>query len=158
MPLIPKTAAFLALPIAAAAALWALWPLSQPALATGLFPYTDSDAVARGETLYGEYCAACHGADLSGEADWRVPDDQGYLPAPPHDATGHTWHHPDAQLFAITRHGTAALVGNGYKSRMEGFGDTLSDDDILAVLAYIKSTWPPGIIARHNAINAAQSR
>ena len=85
-------------------------------------------------------------------------DDQGYLPAPPHDATGHTWHHPDTQLFAITRHGTAALVGNGYKSRMEGFGDTLSDDDILAVLAYIKSTWPPGIIARHNAINAAQSR
>ena len=155
----PKTAALFALPVAViATAAWVLWTLPQPAEATGLFPYTDPDAISRGETLYGEYCAACHGADLSGEADWRVPDDQGYLPAPPHDATGHTWHHPDAQLFAITRHGTAALVGNGYKSRMEGFGDTLGDEDILAVLAYIKSTWPPGIIARHNAINAAQSQ
>lgn len=154
----PKHLVLLALPVLLAAGLWAFWPRPQPAGAAGLLPYTDNTATARGEALYGEYCASCHGADLSGQGDWRVPDAEGYMPAPPHDRTGHTWHHPDSQLFAITKHGTEAMVGGSYKSRMIGFGDTLSDDDILAVLAYIKSTWPPGIIARHNAINAAQSQ
>ncbi|MDQ2090743.1 cytochrome c [Marimonas arenosa] len=131
-------------------------PVSAPAAGLGLFPYTDPQAVALGEQLYAEYCAACHGTDLEGEPDWRVRDEDGYLPAPPHDATGHTWHHPDEQLFLITKHGTAALVGGDYQSRMMGFGDVLTDDDILAVLAYIKSTWPAGVINRHNQINAAQ--
>nr|WP_235857905.1 c-type cytochrome [Marimonas lutisalis] len=129
-----------------------------PATAQGLFPYTDPTAVALGEQLYAETCAACHGDNLEGEPNWRQPDDEGYLPAPPHDATGHTWHHPDTQLFAITKHGTAALVGGDYKTRMTGFGDQLSDDEILAVLAYIKSTWPAQIIARHDRLNAAQDQ
>lgn len=64
------------------------------------------------------------------------------LPAPPHNASGHAWHHSDEQLFAITRFGTATLVGNGYEIDMIGFGDSLGDDEILAVLDYIKSTWP----------------
>jgi mono/diheme cytochrome c family protein len=75
------------------------------------------------------------------------------LPAPPHDATGHTWHHPDAQLFAIVKYGIEALVGNGYKSQMGGYGDALSDQEIAQVLAYIKSTWPEPVIAQHNLIN-----
>ena len=132
--------------------------LPLPATAQGLFPYTDAQAVALGERLYSETCAACHGANLEGEPNWRQPDEDGYLPAPPHDATGHTWHHPDKQLFAITKHGTAALVGGGYKTRMSGFGDQLSDEEILAVLAYIKSTWPARIIARHDQLNAAQNQ
>lgn len=138
-------------------ALFAL-ALPMPATAQGLFPYTDPTAVALGEQLYAETCAACHGDNLEGEPNWRQPDDEGYLPAPPHDATGHTWHHPDTQLFAITKHGTAALVGGDYKTRMTGFGDQLSDDEILAVLAYIKSTWPAQIIARHDRLNAAQDQ
>lgn len=150
--------ALIALPLllVAGAGLWTLWRAASPAAASGLLPYTDSTALARGEALYGEYCAACHSADLSGEANWRVRDAEGYLPAPPHDPSGHTWHHPDEQLFALTKFGTEALVGDGYKSRMTGFGDILSDDDILAVLAYIKSTWPQPVIDRHNQINAAQ--
>ena len=66
----------------------------------------------------------------------------GKLPAPPHDATGHTWHHPDRQLFAITKYGSAAIVGNNYESDMAGFWESLSDDEIWDVLAYIKSQWP----------------
>ncbi|UYV37924.1 cytochrome c [Rhodobacteraceae bacterium D3-12] len=120
----------------------------------GLLAYRDATTIARGETLYAEHCAACHGANLQGEPDWRTPDAEGYMPAPPHDPTGHTWHHPDAQLFAITKFGTQALVGGTYKSRMEGYENILSDADIRATLAYIKSTWPPDIIARHNRINA----
>jgi mono/diheme cytochrome c family protein len=120
----------------------------------GLLPYTDPDVVARGRALYRDHCAACHGATLEGAPDWRRPDADGLLPAPPHDATGHTWHHPDALLFEITKRGTAAVVGGGYRSNMQGFGETLSDAEIVAVLAYIKSTWPPRIIELHDRLNA----
>ena len=120
--------------------------------------YRDADTVARGAELYGEHCAACHGADLKGEPNWKTRDADGYVPAPPHDETGHTWHHPDAQLFEIVKYGTEALVGGGYRSNMPGFGDTLSDDEIRAVLAYIKSTWPARIIVRHDELNTAYDK
>jgi S-disulfanyl-L-cysteine oxidoreductase SoxD len=120
----------------------------------GLFPYRDPAVVAEGRAVYFDHCAACHGAELEGQPDWRKADTDGYLPAPPHDATGHTWHHPDTLLFEITKHGTEAVVGGGYRSNMAGFGDILSDAEIFAVLAYIKSTWPPRIIERHDRLNA----
>jgi mono/diheme cytochrome c family protein len=63
------------------------------------------------------------------------------MPAPPHDATGQTWHHSDEELFRITKLGMAAIVP-GYESAMPAFVDALSDPEIEAVLAYIKSTWP----------------
>lgn len=140
--------------VLAVAAAGALWWMSGGAVQSGLLPYTDPATVARGAAVYKENCASCHGAGLQGQADWRVPDAEGYLPAPPHDESGHTWHHPDQQLLALTWNGTAAIVGNGYKSRMPGFKGTLSPEDVIAVLAYIKSTWPEGVIARHNEINA----
>ncbi len=124
----------------------------------GLLPYEDADAIASGVEIYRAYCADCHGADLEGEPNWRDRDSEGYLPAPPHDETGHTWHHPDAQLIAITTLGTEAIVGGTYRSRMIGFGDTLTATEIRNVLAYVKSTWPPEIIERHNQINADAER
>jgi len=95
-----------------------------------------------GERLYQESCASCHGADLAGQPEWRTWLPNGRLPAPPHDATGHTWHHPDRVLMDIVKRGTAAFVGNGYESDMPGFEDVLSDSEISAILDYIKSTWP----------------
>ncbi|MGH1354716.1 MAG: c-type cytochrome [Thalassovita sp.] len=127
---------------------------SSAALAEGFLPYQNPQAIAEGQELYMENCASCHGAALQGQENWRDRDDDGYLPAPPHDVTGHTWHHPDAQLFLITKHGTEAMVGSGYKSRMEGYEETLSDAQIVAVLAFIKSTWSQQVIKRHNMINA----
>lgn len=121
---------------------------------SGLLPWRDAAAVAQGRIIYADHCAACHGAGLEGEPDWRTRDADGYMPAPPHDGTGHTWHHPDAQLFALTKHGVAAVVGQGYRSRMPGYEGVLSDDEILAVLAYIKSTWPDRVIETHDRINA----
>lgn len=120
----------------------------------GFLPYDEAAATARGAGIYAEHCASCHGAALEGEPDWRERDADGYLPAPPHDESGHTWHHPDLQLFEITKYGTERIVGGGYKSRMAGYEGVLGDDEIIAVLAYIKSTWPPEIIDRHNQINA----
>ena len=57
---------------------------------------------------------------------------------------------PDKQLIQITKLGTEKIVGGGYKSDMVGFGDLLSDEEIVAVLAFIKSTWPPEIIEVHD--------
>lgn len=100
------------------------------------------EVVSQGRQIYSDQCAACHGTDLEGQPDWRSPLPSGRLPAPPHDASGHTWHHPDDVLFRIVKEGTAAIVGGGYESDMPGFADVLSDPEIRAVLAYIKSTWP----------------
>lgn len=141
----------------------ALLFLSAVLAATGVWLWRDTggDAssaqqaarIALGQRLYAENCASCHGVDLEGQPDWKTPNAQGRLPAPPHDASGHTWHHSDEQLFAITKFGTAALVGNGYESDMIGFGDTLGDDEIRAVLDYIKSTWPDREAARQRKVS-----
>ncbi len=112
----------------------------------------DSDQMNLGRKLYGENCAACHGAELEGQANWRARDSNGLLPAPPHDETGHTWHHSDQQLFEITKRGTAALVGSNYQTAMGPFAEVLSDDEIRAVLAYLKSRWPENIRTRQAEI------
>ncbi|MBB3007376.1 c-type cytochrome [Cupriavidus alkaliphilus] len=82
------------------------------------------------------------------------------MPAPPHDASGHTWHHPDAVLFAITKNGLVAGVTapEGYVSDMPAFGQLLSDQDIVAVLAHIKSTWPRKMAAAQREVAEAQGR
>jgi len=95
-----------------------------------------------GENLYAQHCAACHGAKLEGQPDWRQRLPNGRLPAPPHDESGHTWHHPDSVLFGITKHGLVPpYAPPRYESDMPAFAGELSDDEIRAVLAYIASHW-----------------
>ena len=98
--------------------------------------------LARGKAVYDAQCASCHGAKLEGQPNWRERLPNGRFPAPPHDATGHTWHHADELLFNITKNGIEPYAPAGYKSDMPAFRGRLSDDDIRAVIAYIKSTWP----------------
>lgn len=119
---------------------------------------SDAQQVARGRAIYGKHCASCHGETLQGEAEWRVRKANGRLPAPPHDASGHTWHHTDDVLFRLTKYGPTALVGGDYQSDMPAYDGVLRDGEIVAVLAYIKSTWPQEIGARHDAMNAANAR
>ena len=109
---------------------------------------TGAARLALGKTVYDAGCAACQGANLEGQPNWRQRLPGGELPAPPHDASGHTWHHPDPWLFDITKHGTLRFAPPGYKSAMLGFADVLSDAEIIAVLAHIKASWPPEIRAR----------
>jgi mono/diheme cytochrome c family protein len=148
----------------ARALVWAAAGLAMLAAAlwlTGFGPFTrdahdprdDPDRIALGRTLYDAHCAACHGADLEGAPDWQVPGPDGRLPAPPHDATGHTWHHPDEMLLIMTRDGIGAVVP-GYESDMPAFGGILEDDEIRAILAFIRSTWPADIRDIHDRINA----
>ncbi|CAO3408218.1 Cytochrome c family protein [Azospirillum largimobile] len=103
--------------------------------------------------MYAEQCASCHGARLEGQPNWQSRKPDGRLPAPPHDASGHTWHHPDADLFKITKQGIAAFAPPDYSSDMPAFGNSLSDADIWAVLAFIKSSWPEEIRRRHTAMS-----
>lgn len=121
------------------------WPASGLALAADP---SDEEIVAAGETIYRDHCASCHGADLEGQPDWQQQLPDGGFPAPPHDADGHTWHHSDQLLFEITKFGGQALAPPGFKSNMPAFGDRLSDPDIRAVLAFIKSRWPEEIRRR----------
>ncbi len=119
------------------------WPTAS---ITGANP-DDPAQVTMGRAVYQQNCGSCHGVRLEGQPNWRVRKPDGKLPAPPHDETGHTWHHPDEQLFKITRSGVAALVP-GYESDMPAYEGVLSDEEIWAVLAFIKSTWPPEIRRR----------
>lgn len=105
----------------------------------------DGRDLASGQALYAEHCASCHGANLEGQPNWQTPDENGVLPAPPHDETGHTWHHDNLLLFEYTQlGGEKALAVRGisdFASGMPGFEEVISDDDIWDILAYIRSTW-----------------
>jgi mono/diheme cytochrome c family protein len=113
----------------------------------------DAGLVALGERIYGQNCSRCHGPDLKGEPNWQTRRADDTLPAPPHDETGHSWHHSDALLFDYTKKGGQALLGNDVKSAMPGFAETLSDRDIWAALAFIKSRWPATVQARQARLN-----
>lgn len=121
----------------------ALIAMTTTALADHEFENRD---IVAGQALYVEHCASCHGANLKGQPDWQSPNAEGVLPAPPHDVTGHTWHHDNALLFEYTKlGGKAALAERGianFNSGMPGFGDVTSDAEIWNILAYIRSTWP----------------
>ncbi len=117
----------------------------------------DPATVALGASVYEASCASCHGADLEGQANWRSPDEDGRLPAPPHDETGHTWHHDGDTLFRLTKYGVGALINDpDYASNMPIYEGVLSDEEIIAVLSYIKSTWPEEVRVHHNEIENRQ--
>lgn len=119
---------------------------------------TNQDLVVQGQAIYTNSCAACHGAKLQGQPNWRERFSDGRLPAPPHDHTGHTWHHPDAVLFDLVKNGLVPgrTAPPGYQSDMPAFGGTLSDAQIVAVLAYIKSTWPSDVLRMQREVTEQQ--
>lgn len=121
----------------------------------GLLSPNDRQVVAQGAEIYTQTCAACHGANLEGQVEnWQSPETDGLLPAPPHDETGHTWHHGDTLLFEITKYGVAAAANlTDYRSAMPAYESVLTDEEIIAVLSFIKSTWPDEIRTGHDALN-----
>ncbi|MCR9089704.1 MAG: cytochrome c [Rhodobacteraceae bacterium] len=124
--------------VTAVALLWLGLSITPPRTAGN----ADTPDLARGAEIYAEACAVCHGTALEGQPNWRSPGPDGRLLAPPHDATGHTWHHADRVLLDITRRGTAVVVGGGYESNMPGFGETYSDQELRDTLEWIKTHWP----------------
>lgn len=129
--------------VAAAAGFLIYWTLirGEPGVAISAQP--DRDQVSRGGVIYASSCASCHGARGEGSPNWRTRNPDGTLNPPPHDETGHTWHHSDGQLIMIIRDGGQVYASAGFISRMPGFGAHLSESEIRDVLAYLKSLWPP---------------
>ena len=138
--------AALALLVTAGTTAWILLPGGNRADPTNVAQ------VALGKAIYSENCASCHGTNLEGQPDWRERKSDGRMPAPPHNTMGHTWHHPDEVLFGIIKQGVAAFAPSGYESDMPAFGGVLTDEEIWAVLAYLKSSWPPEIQVRQSAL------
>ena len=154
-----RRAVYVALTLIAAAAVgvWLAGTGGERASAEGLRP-DDAELVREGMSVYAEHCAACHGGQLEGQASWRQRKPDGRLPAPPHDASGHTWHHPDALLIRLTLEGPQSVAGADYASDMPAYEGVLERRQVVAALSYIKSTWPADIRERHDALNAQAAR
>ena len=115
----------------------------------------DTNQLERGKLIYYKFCSRCHGKQLEGQPEWRKRRADGKLPAPPQDGSGHTWHHPDDVLLGIIKKGIVPPYGpENYKSDMPAWENTLSDNDIMAVLTYIKSRWPKEARDIQDGINA----
>jgi mono/diheme cytochrome c family protein len=121
---------------------------------TGMLRPDDSEMVTAGREIYADSCAGCHGADMKGQ---MVPSSKGaneLVLAPPHDGSGHTWRHPDEVLFDLTKYGASGIICIEPADRdMPVFEEDLLDEQIVAVLSFIKSTWPEEIREQHNLVN-----
>lgn len=104
---------------------------------------TEISVVKEGKKVYRTYCAACHGKNLEGQPNWETFGADGRLPAPPHDESGHTWHHPDSYLVDVVLNGFTPGKNKPleYESNMPAFKNILDIDQIISALSYIKSTW-----------------
>ena len=127
---------------------------AKQASASATLMQNDKGVVALGKEVYAQNCALCHGKNLEGQTNWRQRDAEGYLPAPPHSKDGHTWHHPDSYLFSMTKYGIEKMINEKYPNNMPVYENKLSDDEIIAALSFIKSTWPKRIQRQHDQLNA----
>ena len=121
---------------------------------------SEGQAYIQGKALYDQFCASCHGVNMQGQFNWQQRMANGRLPAPPHDDSGHTWHHPDWQLIEMIKIGFVGGVNApaGYESDMPGYESVLSDEQIELILAYIKTFWSPEILEAQKEISAQPHR
>jgi len=120
--------------LAAAVGLAAAAGIALPAVSVPAYPTTylapnvpyDAHVVARGSTIYGQNCAACHGKSGHGDG----PAATG-MKLPPADLTQpHTTYHTMGDMFW--------WVTRGYPgAAMPGFESTLSIEDRWAVVSYV---------------------
>ncbi len=85
------------------------------------------DLVAQGRPVYVRECAGCHGDAIVRPSA---------LTTPTHQADGHTWHHPDRLLVDWVLDGVPAA------KLMPVFRGQLTEDEVRATVAFIKTFWP----------------
>ena len=90
-------------------------------IATDIAP---PEVLAQGELVFEENCVACHGEN-----------GKGYI-GPALNGSAHAWHHPDSLLVSFIRDGIAG-------TQMPAQRDNLTDEEIDAVISYMKSWWTP---------------
>jgi mono/diheme cytochrome c family protein len=106
-------------------------------------PTLDPSSVASGRKVYQQYCASCHGAHAEGAPNWQQRDAHGEMPAPPHNADGHTWRHSDAMLYDMISKGLRDPFNKTTRLTMPAFAAVLSPERIRAVITYLKTLWTP---------------
>src|SRR6266851_9505999 len=106
-------------------------------------PSLDLESVKSGRAIYGQYCASCHGANAQGAPGWQERNEHGELPAPPHNAEGHTWRHSDAMLYEMVNKGWRDPFNRTKQLTMPAFDGVLSPEQIRAVITYLKTLWTP---------------
>lgn len=102
--------------------------------------FVDPRIFSQGKKLFFKNCASCHGQNAEGDKNWRKLGKDRKFPPPPLNGTGHAWHHSTEVLVDIIKNGTINDGGN-----MPAWKNKLSDLEIEAVLAYLKSHWPDEI-------------
>ena len=120
---------------------------------------TPTLAPRTGQQIFASTCSACHGAGGEGQPNWHIPKEDGILPSPPLNGEGHTWHHPDGFLYRVVSQGGRIQEGPSvpdFKSGMPAFGDSLSHDEIIDVLIYVKGLWGDKISRSGLSIREAQ--
>ena len=131
-----------------------VWSLIAPVEPRTTFADADDTAlVAQGGLLYREHCASCHGANLEGQPHWQRVASNGRLPPPPLTHRGHSWMHSDAELLRRIKASFRDSSMPDYLTDMPAFDGVLNDQQMTAVLAFIKSQWPLGVRAYQAAQN-----
>ena len=105
----------------------------------------DLSLVKLGKNVILENCALCHDTQFEGQTNWQNRDNEGYISAPPHDETGHTWHHLDEYLLLMTKYSIEEIIGKKYHNNMPAYEKILTEKEIITVLSFIKSSWPSQI-------------
>ena len=99
--------------------------------------------VDHGAELFQQHCAVCHGANAEGTTNWKQRDANGNYPPPPLDGSAHAWHHSIPQLLSYIKGGSIKIGGV-----MPAFGDKLSDQQVLTLIAFFQSKWSDELYQR----------
>lgn len=90
-------------------------------------------AAIDGAALFDSYCSSCHQSNGAGISQVIPP------------LVGSSWVLGDgAQTASILLkgiNGPIIVAGNTYNGRMPTFGDTLNDNEIAAIVSFIRSSW-----------------
>ena len=117
--------------------------LGGPAVAAENQRWYSDEQVDRGEPLFRQNCASCHGQNGEATANWKQTDANGNYPPPPLNGTAHTWHHDLDLLRRTIREGGTKIGG-----QMPAFEGRLSAAEIDSIIAFFQSKWPDEIYAR----------
>lgn len=103
----------------------------------------DPFVLMEGEGIYKAECAACHGKDMEGQANWQTPGPDGRLPAPPLAGDAPATRRSVEELVAITRLGMVPpYAPEGHVSNHPAFAGRLTERQFQNVVLYIQSRWP----------------
>jgi mono/diheme cytochrome c family protein len=101
-----------------------------------------AEGVSRGAPIFARLCADCHGKKAQGDFIWRQQGADGKFPPPPLNGTAHAWHHPIRALGSQIKFGAPGGSGS-----MPGFTQTLSDQDVIDLIAWFQDKWSDEIYA-----------